>query len=203
MPEIYEGRCAACNAGTGLTSDGYQAVYVDEPATAHAHPDDPHLVILAHPCESRILKEIGYTHEAAAWGGRLVGVRKVFCKGCGQSFEVRRLTAGLTVFGCGGCLGVVALAATAGVGVGSFVGHGFVGYVAGGATFTLLVEVVEASIDRLVRWRHADRVCRVDTPAQCPSCGSTRFACPGSLRRPIPCRACGQRAVRFRSVGIS
>jgi hypothetical protein len=203
MPLIYEGRCSACNAVTGMTSDGYQAVYVDEPATENAHPDDAQLVILAHPCESLILEEIGYTHEAVAWGGRLVAIRQVFCKGCGRPFEVRRLTAGLTTFGCVGCLGMVVLAATAGVGVGLLVGRGWIGYVVGWVTFTLLVGAAESAVRRLVRWRHAERTARVDTPGRCPNCGSRRYSCPGSLWRPIPCEACGQRAMRFRSVGIS
>jgi hypothetical protein len=203
MPVIYEGRCSACAADTGRTSDGYQAVYVDEPAAAYAHPDDPHLVILVHPCESLILEEIGETDQAAALGGRLVRVRKVFCKACGRPFEVRRLTAGPTAFGCAGCFGVVALAVAAGVVVGWQVGHGFIGYIAGSTAFALLMAVVESGVERFVRWRHADRALRVDTPAQCPNCGSRRFACPGSLWRPIPCVACDKRAVRFRSVGIS
>ncbi|HEX4614066.1 MAG TPA: hypothetical protein VH092_38140 [Urbifossiella sp.] len=186
-----------------MTSDGYQAVYVDEPVTTHAHRDDPHLVILAHPGESQILAEIGLTDEAAAWGGRLVRVRSVFCKGCGRSFEVRRLTAGLTAFGCGGCVGVIALAVVAGAGVGWLVGRGWVGFVAGWAACALLVTGVESAIGWFVRWRFAGRAACVDTPAQCPGCGSGRFVCPGSLRGPIPCGACGQRAMRFRSVGIS
>lgn len=207
MPVIYEGQCSACGAKTGMTLDGYQAVYVDRPPTTHAHPTEPHLVILAHPCESLILEQIGYTHEAAAWGGRLVSVQKVFCKGCGRPFEIRRLTGGLAVFGCGGCLGVIALAVVSGVGIGSLVGHGLfgyiLGYIAGGATLTLLMTAAESGIARLVRSRHSDRVRRIDTPAQCPSCGSRQFASPGSLRTSIPCQECGQRAVRFRSVGIS
>ena len=47
---------------------------MDEPATTYAHPDDPHLVILAHPCEALILEEIGYTYKAVTLGGRLVAV---------------------------------------------------------------------------------------------------------------------------------
>jgi predicted Zn-ribbon and HTH transcriptional regulator len=185
MPVIYQGRCTACDAVTGSTSDGYSAVYVDEPATAYAHPDDPHLVILAHPGESLILEEVGYTHKAAASGGRLVAVRQVYCKECGRPFEVRRLTAGLTALGCGGCLGVVALAAVAGVGIGVLVG-GWVGDVAGWTAFGLLVAVGEVAVRRSIRWRYSDRARRVDTPTQCPNCGSRRYACPGSLWRPIP-----------------
>jgi|SRR5579883_1378260 len=202
MPVIYEGRCSACRAVTARTSDGYLAVYVDEPASAYAHPDDPHLAILAHPGESWILEELGYSYEAAAWGGRLVSVATVFCRGCGQPFEVRRLTAGLGAFGCGGCLAVVAGAAGTGVTVGLFVDD-WVGYVAGWATFVLLVTAVESAVVRFVRWRHADRAARVATPEMCPSCGSREYGRPGALSDVIPCVTCGQRAVRFRAVGKS
>ena len=203
MPLIYEGRCSACAAVTPITSEGYHAVLVDEPATTYAHPDDPHLVILAHPCEALILEEIGYTYKAVTLGGRLVAVKNVFCRTCGQPFEIRRLTAGLAAFGCGGCLGVVAGAATAGIGVGILVGGDWVGYVAGGATFASLVNVAEASVCRFVRWRYADRAARVATPETCPSCGGHEHSRVGSRMEPLPCTACGQRAVGFYVVGMS
>lgn len=203
MPVIYEGRCSACDAVTRRTSDGYQAVYVDEPVAAYAHPDDPRLAILAHPCETLILNEIGYTHEAAAWSGRLVVVRQVFCKACGRPFEIRRVTAPLTALGCSGRLGVVASAAAASMGIGLLLGGGWVGCIVGWATFAVLVGVVESLLERFVRRRHAELASRLDMPALCPSCGSLRFTSPGWLRGPIPCTTCGQRAVRFRSVGRS
>jgi hypothetical protein len=201
MAVIYEGRCSACDAST-LTADGYLAVSVDEPASAHAHPNDPYLVILAHPCESLILEEIGYTYKAAALGGRLVGVTNVFCRACGQPFEIRHQTAGLAAFGCGGCLAMMAVAAGAGVGV-SLLVDDWIGYVAGWATSALFGIAAESAVVRFVRWRHADRAVRVATPKMCPSCGSREYSRPGALWGAIPCVACGQRAVRFRAVGKS
>jgi hypothetical protein len=55
----------------------------------------------------------------------------VFCRDCGRQFEIRRIAADLIAFGCGGCLGVVAVAAAAGIGVGLWVGTSWGGYLAG------------------------------------------------------------------------
>lgn len=204
MPSIYEARCSACHAvAEAGCSDGYWAVCVNEPASEHAHPEDPYLVILGHPCESMILAELGDTFSAAAWNGRLVSVAKVFCKNCGRRFEIRRISADLIAFGGGGCLGIVALAAAAAVGVGRWVGASWVGHFAGCATFGLLITAIDKSVDWFVRTRHREQTARFDTPAKCPHCGSLQYASPGLLRRPIPCTQCGQRAVRFRVIGKS
>jgi transcription elongation factor Elf1 len=202
MPLIFEGRCSACEAVTPRTSDGYMAVYVDEPALTHAHPCDPNLVILAHPGESWILKEIGYSFEAASLGGRLVSVAKVFCQACGQPFEIRRLTAGLGAFGCVGCFALVVGGVAAIVGVKSLLGN-WIGYLVGCAVFVLLMTVAESAVVRFVRSKYPERVARLDTPAICPHCGSPKYSRPGSLRGLFPCVACGQKAVRFRIVGKS
>jgi transcription elongation factor Elf1 len=201
MPLIYEGHCSACDSSE-LTSDGYTAVYVDEPAKKFAHPNDPHLVILAHPCESLILEEIGYTYQEAAFGGRLVAVKMVFCRTCGQKFEIRGLTAGLAALGAGGCLGVFAGAAAAGIGI-SLLRSGWLGKVGGYAAFVLLVTAVDSGVFRVVRWVHAYRAAYVATTKTCPHCGGQKYSRGRPLRSPLRCVVCGQRAVRFRVVGKS
>lgn len=194
MPPIYEGRCSACPAVV-RTSDGYMALYADEPDARDAHPDDPQLRIVPHPG--------GDIRPRHIWTGRLVHIGVMFCRDCGQKFEVRRLTANLGAFGCSGCLVFIALAAAAGIAVGERVGNGWIGFAAGFLAFWLQVVVAEAAVERLVRWWYAERARRVDTPAQCPACGSRRFSRPGALREPIPCGACGHGTVTFRFVAKS
>lgn len=202
MPAIYEGRCSACDAVAARTTNGYMAVYVDEPASADAHPDDPHLVILAHPCESLIMQDTGHTYVSATLGGRMVSVAVVFCRSCGRRFEVRRLTAGLGAFGCGGCLVVIAGAIAVGIWVAQLAG-GWYGLAAGCLALALLTTATDSAVDRLVRWWHANRVVRLATPCLCPSCGSREYSGPGELSGAIPCTACGRHAVRFRMVAVS
>jgi ribosomal protein L37AE/L43A len=205
MPAIYQGRCTICDAVTPTTSGFYQALFVDEPAgPRHGHPDDPHLVVLAHPIEALILEEFGCTYESASWGGRLVQVHEVFCRSCGQMFEIRRLNAGMSVFGC---LGLSAVAAVTAVGLGIFVGRNWVGYVAGWvtwlATWLLLFTTVDSGIGWYIRKRYSERAARVATPSCCPQCGSRRYARVKSFWSRVPCTACGQRAVRFHLVAFS
>jgi hypothetical protein len=194
MPPIYEGCCSTCPAVV-RTSDGTVALYADEPDPAKTHPDDPHLRIVPHPGGDIRPKQI--------WTGRLVHTRRMFCRDCGREFEVRRLTANLGAFGCSGCLVFLSLAAAVGVAVGELVGNGWVGFAAGLVVFSLLVVIAEAAVERLVRWWHAERARRVDTPAQCPACGSRNDSRPGALREPIPCGACGRGTVTFRFVAKS
>src|SRR5688572_21278386 len=100
MPLIYEATCSVCDYGSRAHSEGYLAVIVDDPCTSvDAHPDNPHLVILAHPLESMILEELGFTFTSAGLGGRLVYVKNVVCKTCGTMYELRRLGAGSGVLG--------------------------------------------------------------------------------------------------------
>jgi predicted Zn-ribbon and HTH transcriptional regulator len=204
MPAVYQAHCSACNVTSPIGSEGYWAVFLDEPTTSRwAHPDDPHFVVLGHPLESHILSEIGYSYQDAAWGGRLVLVTKAFCRSCGSRFEIRRLSASLGAFGDLGCFGVGTAALGAGVGVGMWVGQGWAGFSAGWATSVFLFGVVESGVRWFVRRRYADRVARVDTPATCPHCGSQDYTRARPFRGPIPCVECGQRAVRLHCVGKS
>ena len=203
MPPIVEGRCSACNAVAARTSDRYMAIFMDEAARELAHQDDPHLIILAHPGESRILAKLGFTFQTAALSGRLVSVSKVFCKECGQSFEIRHLTTGLGVFGCFGFVILVALAIPVGVGIALLVDN-WIGCIAGFVTLGLLSAAVDSAVTKFILSRYAERAKRVATSARCPACGSREFGTPVELQRePIPCRACGQREVRFKMIGKS
>jgi hypothetical protein len=204
MPEIYQGRCAACEAVTPMTSGFYRAVFLDEPSTSpHAHPDEPRLVILGHPIEDLVLKEVGFTSPSASLGGRLVYVEQLFCRSCGRLFEVRRLTAGVvSSLGCGGCLVCLGLCIAAGVAVGLQVG-GSLGFTVGYAVTVLLLRAADWLLGAGVRRWYRERARLVETPCRCPTCGSGATVSPGGTWDPLPCVACGQPAVQVRSVGIS
>ena len=197
---LFESRCSACGATTGWARTDYSAVYLDEPAPVYAHPDDPHLVVLARPGLSSILAKFGYSHMSVMWAGRLVSIARVFCRNCGQPFEIRRLTADLGAFGCIGGFALLAGAAGAGVIVGQYLG-GWIGYMAGLATmYMLYLGAAKSAVVQFVRWRYSNRAARVATPRMCPTCGSRDCVRPTGMRSgTIPCRACGQRAVRFRT----
>ena len=140
MAEIYQGSCSDCGAVTGKTFGSYEAVFLDEPAgPAHAHPEDPHLVVLAHPNQLEILREFGFSGRAAQWGGRMVDIDEVVCRSCGRMFEVRRLSAGLPAFGLWGALGAVAVMLAVSIGVGMLIDGEWQGFVAGGCLFVFLL----------------------------------------------------------------
>jgi hypothetical protein len=203
VPLIFEGCCSACGAVTPRTSGFYRAVYLDEPTTsAHVHPEDPHLVILAHPVESLILQETGCTDLSATLGGRLVSVVVVFCLSCGHLFEIRRLTAGFVTLGVGGCLGALALSVAMGVALSLWIG-GALGVVAGVAGVGLLLVLLDWLVWAIVRVWHRDRARQVATPCECPHCGGHEYAPPRIRLKAVPCVACGKRAVEVRCVGVS
>ncbi len=205
MPAIYEGSCSACGAVTKRTRGGYEAVLLDEPAsTPHAHPEDPYLVILAHPHQSEILSKTGYSYVAVIRAGRLVEAREVFCKSCGRMFEIRRLDAGLAWFGLWGGLGAVALMLAFGVGVGRLVGGEWAGHVAGACFFVFLLAAADQGTGWFVRRQYPERANRVATPVGCPDCGCQRVEQLSLVRhgltQPARCTKCGERSVQYRTV---
>lgn len=201
MSMIYEGRCFACEATTPLTTDGYLAVFVDHAPEDYRHPENPNLAILAHPGEQLTLEELGLNYRSAALSGRLVNVDCVFCKDCGRTFEIRTLTAGFVhAFGC---LPVIILAAIVGA-IGAIQSKSLLsGFLWSWISLVPLSWVLGTFVYHFVRWKHSDRAKEVDTLRRCPHCKGRRYEVPGALRGKIPCLACGERAVTFRSVGIS
>jgi len=92
MPVIYQGQCQNCQYKSPHTSGGYAAVVLDEPIQRiDSHPDDPRIVVLAHPLESQILADLGYAFTSATLAGRLLIIQEFFCKSCGNLYEVRNL----------------------------------------------------------------------------------------------------------------
>lgn len=209
MPLIYSGHCSACDAEIKHVSDGYIALYIDEPknkpekASGFTHPDDPQLVILAHPCEDTILQSHGYIQEQAAWQGRLVRVQKVYCQVCGHNFEIRRISAGLNDFGCVGCLIIIALGVLIGFGVHHVSDHEILAIIVGIVSIFSLMTVLDWSTRSFVLWKFAERAARVATPKECPNCKGQNYASPSQLNAPIPCLKCGKRSMSFKVTGKS
>jgi predicted Zn-ribbon and HTH transcriptional regulator len=201
MPMIYEGRCSACEATTPRTSDGYLAVIVDHAPQDYRHPETLNMAILAHPLETLILEELGFTYRSATRAGRLVSVDSVLCRDCGRPFEIRKLTAGLIP--AIGCLPVIILASIAGIIAAVQLNSLFWGCLWSLCALVLFAWMADFSVYRFVRWQHSERVKQVDTPGCCPHCHSKRYEHPGTLRGKVPCLKCGERAVTYRGVAIS
>jgi hypothetical protein len=205
MPPIYEGRCSACNALTERTFGYYEAVLLDEPAdSARAHRENPYLVVLAHPNQFEILRELGFSYPAVHRAGRLVDIGQHFCLSCGRTFEVRRLCAGLPWFGLwGGLLTVVAMLAVCIV-LALLIGGEWAGIVTAAGLFVLLLGMAEMGPGWYVRWRYSERAAMVATPKICPHCGDWHVAQLGPLTRlgtRVQCMACGEQTVKYRCVG--
>ena len=132
MTLIFEATCSACDYGSDFHSEGYFSVIVDDPSTSvHAHPEEPRLAILAHPLESMILENLGFTFTSAVLGGRMVYVKNVACKACGKMYKIRRLGAGFASLGGTGCLVMLPLSGAIGVTVGLNSKSIFLGFMAG------------------------------------------------------------------------
>ena len=91
MLTLCQGFCSECGYETVIVPNLYWAVIVEGHRSQFATQTAPNLVILPHPGENLVLKEIGVSMWSAFWQGRLVRVRNVFCKSCGAPYEIRRL----------------------------------------------------------------------------------------------------------------
>lgn len=215
MPTVYQAVCRGCGHEGSVTSDGYRAAYCDTPPPANVrHWDDPHLGILAHPGESYCLEAIERHLAPEPVAGRWVSVERRYCRGCGHSFEVRRLIAP-TQLGCRTLLAGLVLSVLSGVvfvfwapwGWEPGCGTGLVVFFVGYTLVALNLGGVERWMfhiaQRRLEERHPDRVRRVNTPITCSKCGADDSRVPGQVRSPIPCDECGERAVVVRCVGKS
>jgi hypothetical protein len=202
MPVVYPVACSNCRYVSPISSEGYIAVIVDELSSSEfVHPEESCLIILAHPLESLIMEELGFSYEAAARGGRLLRVQHVICRVCGTSYEIRRLWAGATA--CTTCLAL--LLVSVGLAVLAYwqTQSPLVSFLTGWLGVWVLAACAEWAANRSIRRRHQDRVRQFDRGPGCPHCGSPKHL---SLRwrwRALPCPECGQRSLRVHPVGIS
>ena len=93
---------------------------------------------------------------------------------------------------------MLAVSAAAGISTGLLIG-GWLGVLAGMVVASFITNATNLATEAWVRWRHPQQPARIDTPARCPVCPCTDHGTAKTLRKPIPCRKCGQTAVRFSS----
>jgi predicted Zn-ribbon and HTH transcriptional regulator len=218
MPVIFQARCGRCGFHSDIFPAQYGAVWVDEPlaegasgllagavlddaarGSRLAEQPDPRLVVLAHPIEDQILKNLGYTWWSAGWSGRYVSVHRVVCRDCGTIFDRRRLAVPGTV-GCGpGCV----IGLVAGLAFWLVDGSACQGLMAGYLTALVFTWAAQLLTSMAVSRRHRDRAREIAGPKSCPRCGSRNHV--GTERQPqeLPCPACGEREYTVRAVGKS
>jgi hypothetical protein len=204
MPTIYEARCSSCDYASSHCPEGYLAVVVDEPSSSmHVHPAHNRIVILGHPLEAMILEELGLSFETAALTGRLLYIHNVVCSACGTMYEIRRIGASSSVWGCSGCFVILGVSACCGVIAGWASESFWLGCLAGWLVFAVISAASDWSLDAYVRSRSKERVRESDRAPGCPHCGEKRYAAFRPRWRALPCPKCRQHTVKVRSVGIS
>lgn len=204
MAVIYEARCSACNYSPMRMDDGYLALIVGDPGnSSFAHPEDSRLVIVAHPVEHMVLDQFGESYRSAGLGGRLLEIQNVICANCGTFYELRRLTADFKTLGCQPLLFPLAVACVLGGLVAWRADSICLGFFVGWLSILMNLYVLDLVTDRLVRRRFANRCKEFDRRADCPKCGSRRYARIRWRLRPLPCARCGKRALRITYYGKS
>lgn len=199
MPTVYQGTCTACGyEGRPVTAGGPCLLVTDADEDRRRRAGEP-VPVLLHPLVPSVLDEFGLSFALAAWGGRLVEVRRVVCRDCGRVYDRRRLTAGGVPVGCGGCLGIAAVGGVVAVATGAAAGNPFVGLAAGGLAGASLLAGVELGASAIVRRRFRYRAAAVRTPPGCPDCGGRHVTPVDRTRGPVPCPQCGSRTLRFQS----
>jgi hypothetical protein len=211
VPVIYEAKCSKCAYRFGGLA-GYQAVIVDQPDDSSlAHPEEPRLVILAHPGESHILARCGFTYQTAARDGRLVAVKNVACSDCGTRYELRRVDANsVQLLGDAGCAGiavaqlaVLTIAAIIGWQSGWYLTGFFLAAIGLCAVCGMLFQVADARASRFVRSRHPDRVREFDRGPGCPRCHSLEYTRLSTRAGKLRCPECQQYTVEIKAVAKS
>jgi len=204
MPSIYQARCSACDYVSPRHAEGYLAVILDEPSNSlYALREDPRLVILAHPLESMIMEELGFTDWSAGLSGRILRIHNVACRACGTFYELRRLSAGSAALGGRGCLVMLGLAGA----IGGYVGwkcESFpIGFIAGWLGLIALFAGSDSVLSLYVRRRFKDRAKEFDRGPGCPKCESKSHATFSALWSVLPCPNCSKVEMRMRIVGKS
>jgi hypothetical protein len=201
MAVVYRGSCSVCGYESEPTTAGGPHVLVtddDEDRRRRAGEDVP---VILHPLTPYVLDEFGLSFAAAAWDGRLVDVRRLVCRDCGRVYESRRLTAGGVPVGCGGCLGIAAVAVVIAVAAGAILQNPFAGVTVGALAGVGLFAGIELGGSALVRRRFPHRAAAVATPPGCPACGGRVGVPVDRAAGPVPCPQCGGRSLRYLAVG--
>jgi hypothetical protein len=215
MSAIYQGCCKKCGYATPMVTDGYGAVWVDQPATTEQHEvagavlytqveapfataTDSRFVALAHPIEAECLASTGYTWRDLLWQGRYVRVENVICRECSTVFQVRTLTAP----GFSGCVSAVVCGVAAGLTFGIWWRSVLLGSIVWWLTTVAVISVTELLERLYVRCRFASRAAALIEERFCPKCNANDFT---SIHRAtsIRCPACLNDALTFEMVGIS
>lgn len=199
MPSVYEASCSHCGFRSGAFPEGYGAVWLDE-AVEGARPlvagmaattdrfattTDARLVVLAHPLEESILKEIGYTQMRLLCEGRFVWVNNVLCAACGHLYGRRRLQAPGGV----GCVSTLLVALLAGAVVSFARSNVAAGLAAGMVTILVVSFFVEALAYSYTRVRFRERARVVASVRACPRCSSSA-QCKPQTSQLLPCPEC-------------
>lgn len=158
---------------------------------------DAHLVVLAHPGESGILKSTGYSWNALFWQGRYVWLSEVICLDCGTVFERRTLTSPGPSCATG-CL----LPVAAGVAVGIWLRSTLTGFLAGYGLLIFWWFVVGRGKDVYTRWRFSERAAALARERDGPHCGRDNAV---SIKdaKGARCSACSAMSLDFVVVGKS
>jgi predicted Zn-ribbon and HTH transcriptional regulator len=215
VPSLYQGVCRNCSHRTAIMTAGYGAVLVDRPldrsqtevagacllsaaAGKLAESADPRFVVLAHPLESKILADTGYTWNDLYRQGRYVLVTNVVCRRCGAVFQKRELGAP----GEPGWVVAILIGLLSGTAAGLWAHRLLVGVLVfcglGGATGALAGWIARWRVRRRFRARAA----ALAAESTCPACGADDAA-PISRVRSVRCPACRQQSQRFIHAGTS
>lgn len=215
MPELYRGVCSHCDYRTAIMTGGYGAVLVDQPPDEFqsevagaclfsdargemAEAADPRFVALAHPLESTILADTGYTWRDLFWQGRYVSVTNVVCRHCGRTFQKRQLAAPADT----GCTTAILIGVTVGIAAG-VITRSFV--VAFASCFAATCAAASAAMflaDFYIRRRFPQRAAALAAEFSCPAC-SADDSIEISRARSVRCPACREEKQSFETAGIS
>jgi DNA-directed RNA polymerase subunit RPC12/RpoP len=199
VPKVYQATCASCGYESPLTAGFYRGIVVDDVATIPEwakHQDVERLAVLTHPAEQDVLDAIGYSDSKATFSGRVVDVDIVFCHGCGELYEVRRIGIMPGI----GCSTAVATGIVAGV-VLSFYMRLVIAFSSGIAAALIVFFFIERAMLSYVRRRFYNKNREFFTETKCPRCGCE----PSEIEkgRLISCPKCHRRAMAVNAVGWS
>lgn len=192
MALIYRIACATCGHGPAIPSEqrpNHHRSFSIEDSFIELTTSDGQQVALAHPGESTILEEYGYTWRSARAEQRLHLVTPRICSKCGQLSLYREPYRSFA-----GCLVLVTLpiAILALVLLSS----------ASAKTGIQLLAVTVLALS-LVLQRYDRRRAALQPPTACPSCGGDTIPVGDVGTKKMPCPKCGAVAVECEFKAIS